>query len=245
MLKRILENLDGVEDSLKKLYVEKDGKFYLEFDGQGDIDNAEKKRKIEIEHRKKAEAKLTDLQSQFESVQSKLQAIEEANENNNYEGNKKKGDIDALENSWKQKLETQKSDFENQISALNGSLSGLLVDNNAQKLASELAIEGSSEALIPHITRRLGVDVREGKHVPVVLDAEGKPSALTLDELKAEIGSNAAFAPLISGSKANGGGASNSGGGASGKKFSELSEQERTALYNKSPEDYRAARDAQ
>ena len=47
----------------------------------------------------------------------------------------------------------------------------------------------------------------------VVLDPQGKLSAATLDELKAEIANDAAFAPLIAGSKASGGGAGGAGGG--------------------------------
>lgn len=46
-----------------------------------------------------------------------------------------------------------------------------------------------------------------------VLDAGDKLSAATLDELKAEIANDAAFAPLIAGSKASGGGAGGAGGG--------------------------------
>ena len=42
----------------------------------------------------------------------------------------------------------------------------------------------------------------------MVIGQDGKPSALTIDELKAEFTSNPAFAPVIAGSKATGGGAS-------------------------------------
>lgn len=47
----------------------------------------------------------------------------------------------------------------------------------------------------------------------VVLDQQGKLSAATLDELKAEFANDTAFAPLIAGSKASGGGAAGAGGG--------------------------------
>jgi hypothetical protein len=47
-----------------------------------------------------------------------------------------------------------------------------------------------------------------------VLGPDGKPSAATLDELKAEFVANEAFAPIIAGSKASGGGA---GGANSGR----------------------------
>ena len=52
------------------------------------------------------------------------------------------------------------------------------------------------------------MDIRDGKPTVVVLDANGKPSAATLEELKAEFVNDPAFAPLIVGSKASGSGAS-------------------------------------
>jgi hypothetical protein len=66
---------------------------------------------------------------------------------------------------------------------------------------------------LPHIERRLSVEQRDGKPVVVVLDQQGKLSAATLDELKAEFANDTAFAPLIAGSKASGGGAGGAGGG--------------------------------
>jgi hypothetical protein len=66
---------------------------------------------------------------------------------------------------------------------------------------------------LPHIERRLSVEQRDGKPVVVVLDQQGKLSAATLDELKAEFANDVAFAPLIAGSKASGGGAGGAGSG--------------------------------
>jgi len=66
---------------------------------------------------------------------------------------------------------------------------------------------------LPHIERRLSVEQRDGKPVVVVLDQQGKLSAATLDELKAEFANDVAFAPLIAGSKASGGGANGAGNG--------------------------------
>ncbi|WP_223531259.1 putative metallopeptidase [Pseudomonas sp. GL-R-19] len=54
-------------------------------------------------------------------------------------------------------------------------------------------------------------------------DKQGKLSASTLDELKAEFANNTAFAPLIVGSKASGGGAGGAGhGGGAALKRSEM-----------------------
>jgi hypothetical protein len=69
--------------------------------------------------------------------------------------------------------------------------------------------------------------------VTVVKDSEGKPSALTVDELKKEIMADAAFAPLIVGSKATGGGASGGKGGGAAKTGDviSMSKDERLAYF--------------
>jgi len=63
------------------------------------------------------------------------------------------------------------------------------------------------------------MEIRDGVPVTVVIGQDGKPSALTIDELKSELAANPAFAPIIAASKAAGGGASGGGnGGGAAKK---------------------------
>lgn len=89
----------------------------------------------------------------------------------------------------------------------------MLVDKEAARLAGELALAGCAGVLLPHIRARLAVDYADGAPITRVLGTDGKPSALTLDELKQEFAANEAFAPIIAGSKASGGGAGGSNGG--------------------------------
>lgn len=103
--------------------------------------------------------------------------------------------------------------LEEQVSQRDQWVRNLTVTSAATSLASELAVPGSSKALLPHIEHRLAMDIRDGKPVVVVRDQDGKASAQTLDDLKKEIANDPAFAPLIVGSKASGGGA---GGAKSG-----------------------------
>jgi hypothetical protein len=77
------------------------------------------------------------------------------------------------------------------------------------------------------------------KPVVVVLDQQGKLSAATLDELKAEFANDTAFAPLIAGSKASGGGAAGAGGGGGAAKGKiGGTKEERTAEFDSVPTDY-------
>jgi hypothetical protein len=134
---------------------------------------------------------------------------------------KKSGDVSALEKSWQEKLAKQAGEYQTQIESLSGNLNGLLIDNVATKLASDLAIQGSADLLMPHIKSRLATEMRDGKFVTVVRDAKGQPSALTVDELAKEFTANPAFAPVLVGSKATGGSAAGSkGGGATVKAIS-------------------------
>ncbi len=63
------------------------------------------------------------------------------------------------------------------------------------------------------------MELREGVPVTVVIGLDGKPSAMTIEELKAELAATQVLAPLIAASKAAGGGASGGGnGGGAAKK---------------------------
>ena len=151
---------------------------------------------------------------------------------------RKKGDTEALEKSWQAKLAKREAELLEDIKARDTSLENVLVRSTAQTLASELAVEGSAKVLQKHIQDRLAVDTRDGERVTVVLGEDGKPSALTLDDLRNEIAGDKAFAPLIVGSKASGSGAvSSKGGGAAPNGNAGGSPDERAAYFkNKFPE---------
>jgi len=113
--------------------------------------------------------------------------------------------------------------------------------SEARKLAADLALPGHADLLLPHIKGRLKTEVRDGKPVVKVLDAEGNPSAMSIDDLRKEIKANDLFAPILSGSKANGaGGAGKSDGGRVERKgWGEMTDEERVALRKEDPATYK------
>ena len=130
------------------------------------------------------------------------------------EAAKKSGDTEALEKSWTEKLTAREQELQAEINRRDGWLKEMTVGRTAESMAAELAVQGSAVVLARHIQDRLSSEIRDGRPVTVVLDTEGKPSAKTLDELKAEFSGNAAFAPLIAGNKASGSGGIHGKGGA-------------------------------
>jgi hypothetical protein len=169
--------------------------------------------------------KVEELLAEKKAAEAKRKESEAAARKAAEEAARKSGDVESLEKSWREKLETAQSESKAEIDRLNGSLKTIMVDNVATTIANEIALQGSANVLLPHIRSRLAVDYVDGNPITRVLGPDGKPSAATLDELKAEFAANDAFAPIIAGSKASGGGAggSNSGRAASkGLKRSEM-----------------------
>ena len=206
MLKFQLDTLEGVDEAVRALYTEKDGKFVLGIEGlpqQEDVSGLK--------------AKVDELLGEKKLAEKKAREAEEAARLEREEAARKSGNVEELERSWTEKFTRREAELtgtlEQERATLSGQIRDLTVGRTATDIASALAVQGSAKALLPHIERRLSVEQRDGKPVVVVLDAQGKLSAATLDELKAEIANDAAFAPLIAGSKASGGGAGGAGGG--------------------------------
>jgi hypothetical protein len=206
MLKFQLDTLDGVDESVRALYTEKDGKFVLGIEGlpqQEDVTGLK--------------AKVDELLGEKKAAEKARKDAEEAARLEREEAARKSGNVEELEKSWSEKYNRREAELNGLLEQERGSLGGqirdLTVGRTATDIAAALAIPGSAKALLPHIERRLSVELRDGKPTVVVLDQAGKLSAATLDELKAEFTNDTAFAPLIAGSKASGGGAAGAGNG--------------------------------
>lgn len=227
MLKYELENLDGVEESVKSLYEEKDGKYVLKIEGipQPQNDDGLRKKVDELLAEKKAEQ----------------QKRKEAEEQAALEHARKKGDIDALEKSWGDKLAARETELLNEKQSLEAQVYKLTVGSKATELAAKLAVPGSDSVLLPHISNRLQVETVDGEIKIRVLDLQGKPSALSIEDLEKEFRANEAFKPLIRASNASGSGASGGQGGGATKKPSEMNQTERAAWQKDDPEGFAQA----
>lgn len=155
------------------------------------------------------------------------------------EAAKKSGDFDTLEASWQGKLTTAVGEKQGDIDARDSIIAKMTSGSAAMAMANEIALDGCVDAVLPHIKSRLTTEIVNGAAELKILDAEGKPSAQTLDELKTEISNLKFLAPVIKGSNANGNG--NPGGGEGGKttkKFSELSGAELKAIRDNDVAEY-------
>lgn len=182
----------------------------------------------EKKHRKEATEKVAALETSIASLTAEKETLEARA--------LKPGD---LEKSYQQKIEKLTADAKAREGTLNGQLKTLLVDNVAQSLANEISV--SPDLILPHILKRLTVEEQDGKFLTRVLDSDGKASALSANELKAELLADARFAPIVKASNASGGGAQGSKAPPAGgtKDFKSMSEGEKTALFKSNPTEFR------
>jgi hypothetical protein len=207
-----------LDAAIQGLYKKVDGKdgapenYMLDIEDDDDDDEthpAVRAKNREKEARKQAEADL-------KAAKDELKALKKAREDADDEGARGKGDVKALEESWKKKYDTREKELLETIAQRDGNLRKLLIDSQADALAREIST--TPKAMSRLIKDRLTIEIVDGESVVRVLDNNGKPSATTLAELKKEIMSDKDLAGMIIGSKASGGGASG-GGGAGGGAF--------------------------
>ena len=117
-----LDSLEGLEESQKAFYEEKDGKFVLKVKGipqpQPQNDDGLRKKVDELLAEKKAE-------------QQKRKEAEEQARKESEENARKKGDIDALEKSWGDKLAARETELLNEKKSLEVQYNKLTVGSKA------------------------------------------------------------------------------------------------------------------
>ena len=198
-MKYRIKSLDEVAENLRHLYVADVNEFVLKLD-EGPAERMRRRRNNEKNARKEAERKLRELEAK-EAKKAEEEEAKKAEEDN--DNNKKKGDVDAIEKSWQKKYEQREQELLGQVSSLKSHVQTTAIDGFATSIASDLFT--SPNLAMPHIKSRLGVEEVDGKFVTRILDAEGKPTALTADEFKKELSESPDFKAILKVSKANGG----------------------------------------
>lgn len=241
--KILQEAFDELPETFQALYTKKGEEYVLSLeDDNGDEETAAElerlrtKLNIEREHRKNAEKERDRLRQEEAEREKRRQKDEDDNA-------RRKGDIDALDKSWQARFEAREAELKGEIEKLQSAMQRLLVDNVAQSIASRLTDADSQELLIPFITKRLKVEFEGDEPKTRVVDAEGKLSALTIQDLEKEIAGDKRFARVIIAGKGSGGGGrgNQDAGGAPDKKPSEMTEQELIDWQKRDPAGFRKA----
>lgn len=214
-LKLSVDSIDGLDESVRGLYVEKDGKFHLDVDGIEDTGglksalSAERKRAADLEKQTKAWKSIGKTPDEIAEMLQAQEARQLTEAEKKGEWDKLKSQMNAAhENALKAKDET--------IGAMRRRLEAELVD--AKATAAIAAAKGVPELLLPIVQRFVKVD--DDFNVQVV-DARGDPRVngkgepLSISDLITEMRATELYGRAFDGSGQSGSGTqpANTGGG--------------------------------
>jgi hypothetical protein len=213
MLKFEIDSLDGVDESLKSLYEEKNGKYRLKVEGIDPADELKEALRKERDERKAAKDKLAQIEKdQAEAAQKSLEERQE---------------YETLYKNTKSAFDKQAQDFEE--------FKRKLADKERGELATELANGLTRDTARAELLKKEALAFIQHTTDGVVIS--GPDGTLTVDQLKSHLAERYPF--LVDGNQSSGGGAagSKSGGGAA-KKFEEYSGAELSEIRKKDEAQY-------
>ena len=228
MLKYQIEDIEQVDENLRDYYEQTDDGYKLKVEDlpqkQSDKDEAGLRKKVdELLAEKKREAE-------------RRRALEEEAEKRQHQEQQQKGEFESLYKSSEQKRE----ELQRELDQLREGIQREKVISTARSKASEVTRDASrQEILTEYIARQLQF---EGDEIQV-LNESGKPTIDGVDDLVK--GLIAKYPFLADGNQASGGNARGNTGAGGGKKWSDLSEQEKVSIYKQDPNEYRRLRDAE
>lgn len=209
-IKLTKEEFEKLSKDAQKEY-KADGEDYalkLEDEDGTDLGSLTNAKNHEKKKRQDAEKKLKEKEKEYEELESKYEELESS-------GTGAIKDKEALEAKHKTKLEKVEAKHKEVLSKRDGQIRRMMVDEKAQEIAARIST--SPKAMKRIIQDRLTIEEDGDDYVVRVLDADGKPSELSMVDLEKEIMSDKEFSGIIKGSQASGGGAENGarpGGGA-------------------------------
>lgn len=218
-----------LDDAVKGLYEADGDNFKLAVDGLEDTGALKRAKDREAQLAKEEKKRADELQAQLDEI-----AAREADADKDQK--RKKGDIEALEKSWKETADKRERAALDKLDNLKKQMENLLVGNVAQSIASELFTV--PEAMTDFVQKRLRAEFDGDVPTTRVLDSNGQPSAATIDDLRKELLANPKLSGILVASKASGGGAGNGGGSGAGgptKKLADMTDAERVELYKTNP----------
>jgi len=208
---------DALPAALKKLFKQDGDDYVSAFQTEDEVaalKNANERNKEELRELKQTLKDLKDAQSKAGDDDAK-----------------RKGDIDALEKSWQAKLAKAEETAKAEVAKRDNALKQLLVTSEAAKIAGEIS---TAPHLIEHfIAQRLAAEFDGDMPKTRVLDANGKPSALSLEDLKKDFLADKRFESVLIATKGSGGGAGGTKPGSGGFKLDDFKNTDGTVNWGK------------
>ncbi len=215
-LKLSVDSLDGLDDNIKGLYVEKEGKFVLPVDGIEDTSGL--KSALQKERKTAADLeKQTRAWKSFGKTPEEIQTLLDEQERKERSEAERRGEFDKILAQVNEKNKSLLDAERSANEALKTKYKSKIIDREA--VSAIAAAKGSPELLLPVVQKFIRVD--ENDNV-IVVDSKGDPrvndkgGSLTLAELVNEMRSSDIYGRAFDGSGQSGSGMPPSNGTSGG-----------------------------
>jgi len=223
-LKLTVDKLDEVDEALRPLYVEREGKYELDVDGVPDLRAA-----LKTANREAATLRTKFKDVDLEEVVTLRAQVEEL---------KTKAGPEVLESIKRQMNEAhgkEREKLQQRLDLMRTSLSDALIDGEAARVLAEM--KGSPTLLLPHIRKSVKITETDDGFAVHVVNNKGEPrvrddgSPMTIKQLVEEMKSVPEFGRAFDGSGAGGTGSGGAGGGGgAAKKRSQMTVEQKAAF---------------
>lgn len=240
-LKAVVTKLDEVEEPLRSLYVEKNGKFVLDADGVEDVTGLKNALEAQKEAERKARREFDELKLKIgdmdpDKARAALKRMQELED-------KTLLDEGKVEELIATRTERMRTDHDNQVkgfntkiqeletsnTTLNKTLSEVLIDNALRAAASNLGVRATAMEDVILRGRQIW-KLKDGKPTPFsgeqVIFGKNPNEPMSMDEWLGEMHTKAPH--WFEGSNGSGSGNKPGGGGPPKKKRSEMSTKEKS-----------------
>lgn len=222
MLKRIIDSLDKVDESLRKFYKEQDGKFVLDVEDE-DVTALKNALQAERNANKEYKKKVPELESKLASLEEDLEKAR-AKGADQKDKDAIKAEIDRVTAQLTEKYTKEIDTFKSQNESLKTTVNRTILENEA--IAALTAAKGKTKVLLPHVQRNLKVVEEDGKFVVRVINDKGEEliskksgstEPMSVHEYVESLRNDEEFGLLFEGTNNSGSGSSRtSNGGTSG-----------------------------
>lgn len=193
------------------------GDYQLTIEGYEDFLVPKEKKDLAEQHRKAAEAKLKEAETRGSKLLEDLEAAKND-----------KGKTEEIRQNYEKEVAKIREESAAQIKQMKQAQYDSMIRETATKFAGE-------HSTVPGLfadayAKRLSVEEVDGTAVIRVLDENGKPSVLSLDQYNKEILAKPEFKPIIKASQGSGGGAKPNQGSGGGAPVKSISKEELDAM---------------
>ena len=190
VMKLRVASLDDVPEAFHGEYAQDGDGYVLQTEGDHPgIEAMRRARDNEKESHKATKQRIKELETEMDNMRTQLATST--------------GNSDNVHKSWEKKFNDKCAEYDGIINGLNGSLSNLTVGQAAKQVADIFLSPrlGEREA-----RARLTTEMVDGVPTVRVLDKDGKPGAMSLDDLIKEFRADKDLAPSLKGTSGSGGG---------------------------------------